>query len=336
MSYGIDDGDQVLSENEYVLENLHALLAHNVIGDRQYKARYIGFRGELDFFKARSKKHKIFSGGFFRPAEKGADTLDNPIYFTVNSNKPTLEYEEIYKAISRICCKKMFYIFCDCSEKISTWNKIDVMGVGVALPVPKFYVYEFDPKSFKFSASNIEALLSLYPKKIRKNKPDTINELLKSQWIGILKNFNAHDILQLYLSRLIFDGYIGGGDNMGLPSDIDAITKNEEGKYNFLEIKEKYLSKSPSKGFGMDIPRIKSLLILSKMTRIQYYYVVREVDDCESRNFISWRYLDIDRFIENLGYGVLDGGTGMRHEKAWSPTKLCPQEKFLYLEREDN
>jgi hypothetical protein len=38
-----------MHQKRLVLESLHSLLSHNIIGDKQYNNRYNGFMAELDF-----------------------------------------------------------------------------------------------------------------------------------------------------------------------------------------------------------------------------------------------------------------------------------------------
>ena len=48
-----------MSRKQLILENLHELLAYNVIGDIQYNFRYIGFNGELSFMEWYQSTHPI-------------------------------------------------------------------------------------------------------------------------------------------------------------------------------------------------------------------------------------------------------------------------------------
>lgn len=173
--------------NTYILKCLHQLLAHNVIGDKQYSSRYKGFKGELDFlsfFKQRQSSAQIYTGGYFLPTQEGQHTLNLPVYFTINADVPNEKYVAIYRQIAQINCLKMFYIQYDNSVTFDAWPMIDIMGINIPLPVPNFCVYEYSILEQRFVISTLSSLLRLYKKttKIRKN------HILQSIKINIYKH----------------------------------------------------------------------------------------------------------------------------------------------------
>jgi len=100
-----------MPQKQLILENLHELLAHNVIGDIQYNNRYKGFNGELSFlswYSSRRPDDRLFDGGYFLPTIKNANSYDSSgIYFTVSSDEPN-DYLDIYHQIANIPLKGYF------------------------------------------------------------------------------------------------------------------------------------------------------------------------------------------------------------------------------------
>lgn len=136
------------------------------------------------------------------------------------------------------------------------------------------------------------------------------------------------DLMQLYVNRLVFDGYLGFACYKGIPSDIDAIIcKNEQ--FSLVEIKEKDKSKKPPQGFGMDIGRIESLHKLSLATTWPCYYLVKEINNQQQRELIAWHWIDLRQFIAaTVSADIIEGGTGMRSLQSSNPTKVCPYQYF--------
>ena len=90
--------------------------------------------------------------------------------------------------------------------------------------------------------------------------------------------------MDLYVSRLVFDGFLGFGVYKRKPSDIDAITVDKNHRICFIEIKEKDKCKSSPIGFGIDVPRLEDCLELSRNTGLSYQYMVRHIDDQSEEN----------------------------------------------------
>lgn len=323
-----------MNNTALILESLHVLVAENVIGEKQYTSRYKGFIGELAFSEwLNNKPHerKIYSGGYFVPVENGNSSLENPIYFTVTRLNPD-EYIPIYTAISKIGCNRLYFIQWLDETSINNWQLEDVMGTNVQLPKPQLITYLFDSSSNSFQQVSLQNMLSLYTDRPRRKTKYLIPNTLKADFIKKLSEFDVNYLLDLYVQRLIFDGYIGFGKVHGIASDIDLIiqAKNKTDLV-FLEIKEKDLSKTPPVGFGMDVARIVALESISLKTGVDFHYVVREINNQKNREFVNWRYIEIKKFKEMLGSSIFQGGSGMGFENGEYPTQICPQEHFLIM-----
>lgn len=316
--------------NTYILDCLHQLLAHNVIGDKQYSSRYKGFKGELDFlsfFRQRQTKAQLYTGGYFLPTQEGQHTLNLPVYFTINTDTPNDKYVAIYRQIAQINCLKMFYIQYDNHLNFDTWPMIDIMNINTPLPVPHFNVYEYQILEQRFVQSTLSKLLQLY-QKTTKTRKNLISQSTKNQYIQLLKEYSVEDLIQLYVNRLVFDGYLGFACNKGIPSDIDAIIC-QNGQFRLIEIKEKDKSKKPPQGFGMDIGRIDSLQTISLRTAWPCYYLVKEINNQQQRQFIAWHWINLCQFIAaTANVDTIEGGTGMRSLQSSNPTKVCPYHYF--------
>jgi hypothetical protein len=321
-----------MNNKSIILQHLHSLISKNVLGEKQYISRYKGFVGELAFFELLDSKlsiRKTYNGGFFLPIEKQNSSLQNPVYFTVSSSEPD-DYIKIYNTISKIGCSHMFFIKWADHSPVESWNMVDVMGFNLPMPVPPIITYLFDFHLNCFQVCELSTLLDLYPDRVRKNSiGEKIQELVKNEFIDKLARFESKHLLDLYVQRLLFDGFIGYGKTHGIPADIDLIMDSKNlHEILFLEIKEKDLSKRAPKGFGMDVDRIKSIRTLSLMTGTQVYYIVRQVNNQKERLFIKWRYINMFNFVSCLDDAVIEGGAGMGYENGSYPTQICPEQHF--------
>jgi hypothetical protein len=224
----------------------------------------------------------------------------------------------------------MYFIQWNNSVPFEDWEKEDIMNMGVGLPVPEINVFLFDNRRNDFVSISFESFLKEFNVKER---PDTFwGEEFKSLYIEKMKDYSQNDLLKLYVQRLIFDGFLGFGVEKGLPGDIDFIVNSDVmHEMQFLEVKEKDLSKGKPQGFGMDIRRIDELRIITEKTGIKYFYIVRRINNQKERNFAEWLIADMDDFIKNMGDDVIQGGSGMRKEGTYNPTRICPYEVFKKL-----
>ena len=163
------------------------------------------------------------------------------------------------------------------------------------------------------------------------HKKAAINDSLKNFFIKKLVEYNYEDILNTYLSRFILDGIytrtnIDRNVQRGAPLDIDAFIYGKNKKWNILEIKEKNLSANGC--FGMDVRRINSLKKVAETFSTRAFYIVRKISDQESRSFVSWRIISMDRFDRFASKNFVEGGTGMRSTDSSNPTRLCNESYF--------
>ncbi|MEN8412394.1 hypothetical protein ABFP33_20825, partial [Acinetobacter bereziniae] len=182
--------------------------------------------------------------------------------------------------ISQLSCQKLFYICWNSSIPISQWQKIDVMGLDIPISTPIYKVFEYSPEMNIFFEVTINEFLNIYENKARYKK--VLPSSVKAPYTEKLKKFNESDLLDLYVQRLFFDGFIGIGKVHGKLSDIDLIVRSVNpktfGQLYFFEIKEKNPSRGESSGFGMDIPRIEDLNYLQATLGRKVIYIVRHID----------------------------------------------------------
>ncbi|KXO78224.1 hypothetical protein AYL20_07560 [Acinetobacter venetianus] len=318
-----------------ILNSLHHLIANNVLGQNAYISRFKGFVAELDFLpwmRAKRPNIPIFTGGYFVPNHYVSNSLISPVYFTVCNSAPN-DYIEIYRRIALISCHRMLFIQWDNSVPVNQWPLIDVMNTESPIPVPAMNCYEYDNQSNSFTQIDISNFFNTFTDKKPNRKANEIPVEAYNSGISSLQSFEYSDILNLYVQRLIFDGYIGFSKVKGSPSDIDSIIFSpQNNNFAFIEIKEKDLSKKPPQGFGMDLGRINDLLKLEQTTGWPAYYLVRHVNNQQERKFVGWRMISMNKFKSNLADSIIQGGTGMGFTTGQYPTQICPFENFTLLE----
>lgn len=92
------------------------------------------------------------------------------------------------------------------------------------------------------------------------------------------------------------------------------------------------MPKRSKKGFGLDEPRIKYFLRISEQTGLDYYLVVRHINNQTDRELLGYRYISIKDFAENVeGSETVIGGTGMRGISTVNETKICDYDLFHKL-----
>ncbi|HDU8435161.1 TPA: hypothetical protein RG027_003049 [Acinetobacter baumannii] len=317
-----------------LLDSLHSVLSKNVLGDKQYESRYKGFIGELSFQEWLSNYRgsaTVFTGGYLLPRTVGSRSIEQPIYFTISPDSPQ-EYIQIYNYLNHLPCDSMYFINWNNEVSFSRWHSYEDVLEGVTLQVPDFNVFKFDPSNLNFISIPFNEFLDLFPLKRNRTPSRAIPPSVIQKWHKKLSNYEYKHVLDLYVQRLIFDGYIGYSREHGIPSDIDAIIYSEKLKtYALLEIKEKDKSKRPPQGFGMDVERITDLSKLKSSIGLPIYYIVRHIDNQKDRNFLSWKIIELDNFKKNLAKSTIQGGSGMGFENGQYPTQICPYEYFKDL-----
>ncbi|WP_343322075.1 hypothetical protein [Sphingobacterium multivorum] len=312
---------------EKIIDHLSTLIAYNVIGGIQYRNRFNGFIGELDYKEymiINKPDNSYFDGGIFLPTKEEYSYMQEPIYFTVTSQSID-SYNDIYSHISKIDCKALYILKWDL-EKIEEWNMNDLLGIRKPVFVPHFTISKY--VDTKFIQSSLVEFENEFSTKTH-NYTDNVPVQMKEHFVNILMRFDLKPLLDLYTQRLVFDGIIGLHHERGIPSDIDQIIlSGKTGEHFFLEIKEKDLSKRPPIGFGMDIPRIEFFNTLKTAAGIETYYVIKHIKNQKGREFLKWRIISMTNFMKNCHRKPIEGGTGMRSIYSSNPTLICPEEFF--------
>lgn len=317
-----------------LLDSLHSVLSKNVLGDKQYESRYKGFIGELSFqnwISCNRDPSILFTGGYLLPRTVGTRSIEKPVYFTISSDDPQ-KYIPIYSSLNNLHCESMYFIKWDKAVCFSEWNFSEKILEGINLKIPNLTTFKYDPINLSFIPISFNEFLNLFPLKKHRTQSKTIPHLVSDKWKNKLAIYEYQYLLDLYVQRLIFDGYIGYSRQHGIPSDIDAIVYSEKFKsYTLLEVKEKDVSKTPPQGFGMDVDRIADLTMLKTSTQLPVYYIVKQIDNQRDRNFLSWKIIELDKFKKNLTQLTIQGGSGMGFENGQYPTQICPYIHFMDL-----
>lgn len=342
----LQGGDSMLNndlnaaEKSSILSELHNLLAHNVIGEKQYRNRYNGFMAELDFqsWFELNRSNSLIDGGMFIPTKCADNPFDSAIYITSSESAPN-NYVDIYTKISAAKINDLFFIQYCLNKPYCSWDKKELFksqsnnkSNKILFSIPPFKVFKFIPKSSKFIPSQIEEITAKFTKKEAFLAQKPIPEKLISHFNNKFSVFTSRSLLKLYLARLFFDGYLNLTYRRGAPLDIDFLVQCKEGDICILEIKEKDLSKREPIGFGMDLRRVDSLTKLTHIFASQAFYIVRQVNNQTERAFIDWQMIEMQRFKRKTRDNpVVTGGTGMRSEYSYNPTKVCEFKYFTHL-----
>lgn len=330
-----------VSTSKTLLNELHDLLVHNVIGHKQYNSRYNGFVAELDFqsWYEKNREGSLIDGGMFIPTEKSNNPFESAIYIT-SSNISSDEFIEIYSKACVVVPNLVGLYFIKYEpEFYKTWNKLGLFNVcsnGVSeeksFSIPPFEVYEFESSSNSFNICTMTNILKHFTKSKQHLRKAKVPSEMKDKFISKLLNFKFDHILKLYLERLFFDGYINLTYTRGAPLDIDAFVYGKKGELCLLEIKEKDKSKTAPKGFGMDLRRIESLNYLTDIFESKTCYIVRHIDNQQNREFLDWRIIGFKKFKAIVAFSpIMEGGIGMRKEGSCNPTRVCAFDNFKKL-----
>ena len=316
-----------------LLRGLHEILSMNVIGNKQYNSRYIGFRSEFqttDFLEHHG--YSICNGGYIVPTQKGEDKNDyTSIYFNVGNRSTISKMETLFRKLSPLSFRHMFLIVPD--YNLSTWGKTKLDGYEAHVPEPNVEVLIFsqEESSFEEYKDGLSGIATLFTKIYRRSPIESINEDLAESFQKTLGQFSLGKIVDLYTERYLFDGLIGFGRERGIPTDIDCVIF-EEKKIRFVEIKEKDLSKRPPVGFGMDTRRISQISRICRRTSTDMDLVVRHISDQDERNLIGYKRIDFHDFYRLTKNRLeIEGGHGMRSKNSSNPTKICPIENFQIM-----
>ena len=319
---------------EELIDSLHSLLEINVIGNKQYKSRYIGFRSELQTLNFLEKGgRKLIGGVYIIPTRNGKEIFEcESILFMVGYGEPTEMHRLLFEKLSRMNLEKMFFV--SASESYNSWKLGAVDGFEKSLLIPKCDVFCFDDISTSFEpmGSDLGNIAKLF-KPIKRRAPlEAIDSIIVNKFKQELSIFKSEDLSILYIERFIFDGLIGFGRERGIPTDIDSI-EIFENEFILLEIKEKDVSKRQPVGFGMDVRRIQQLKTICRRTSLPLTLVIRQVENQQDRTFMNYQAINFYEFFKRTkNTRHIDGGHGMRSEGSYNPTQICPLEFFYTLD----
>ena len=148
------------------------------------------------------------------------------------------------------------------------------------------------------------------------------------------KNANSHDLINLTMRQAFLEGYLKETlrKSFGETYDVDGFIVSFAGKVLPLEIKEK--SRTPKKEeFGVDAGRILMLLRMCLMTDSNALYIIREVDESETRELINWQYITLSDLIMKCRWNLQGGGAGMGG--GTTQTIMMPADLFNILNDEN-
>ena len=298
---------------------------------RAVNNRFTGFRSELEFVKlCRDNNRTILSGGCFLPLRSGQPTLEAPLYFTFDFESPD-HYLNLYREIAKMPLSKLVYVNAD---EEAGWKETPLYGM--TFPVPGFRCFDFQNNGFRDTsgfAPGLSYLTGHYTPRQPFVQQITADPALIKRCCDLISGYPSRDLLGLYLTRLIFDGFIGFSHYRGIPSDIDCVVVDSRGRLRLYEVKEKDLSKTKPVGFGIDVQRYHDCLGISLKTGLPYYYMVRHVDNQQERNFIGWKYISFAEFDAKMDPGdIKNGRTGMNTAgDGNNPTFMLGREFFHEL-----
>ncbi|WP_412471223.1 hypothetical protein [Halobacteriovorax sp. RT-2-4] len=322
-----------------ILTDLHELVSHNVIGEKQLRPRYLGFRAELDSKSILCTYYsKVLSGGYIISLDSSESSLNNSIYFTCVPNMADIsDYQKVYIELKKLNFKTMYLLIY--SEPFEDKEVMIFEDKKVSLKCPSFKVMSFNYEENLFEVcDDLEVFISEFEKvSVRGRNTFPIGVDYQRMLISSLNHYEKSDLIQLYVERLVFDGFLGFSIKKGKPSDIDAIGILDDGTIELIEIKEKDLPKVNRKGFGLDTPRIRDFQQIEKLTGLNYRLFVRHVNNQKDRKLLNWLCIAISDFVEDVvGESEVEGGTGMRSQYSKNPTKICSFEKFTIVEEKND
>lgn len=318
-----------------IIEGITILVSNNVIGDKQAENRFKGFRGELfleNYITEKYPFYKQLEGGIIISKNSTDTSLDNSIYITIIPKENLDEdYKNIYCSLAKLGFEKMFLV----AYTNANWTKTPVMffeNETIQLWVPEMEIYEFKTESgnFKTTSNTTTVITSLFNSVEKRGKNIfPIEQSTTDMFTENMIQFSEIQLLKIYMNRLFLDGLIGFGKEKGKLSDIDLILKRPSGEFKLIEIKEKDLPKKNTKGFGLDVPRLKDMIRIATETKLEYHLVIREINNQTDRKLVGWKHIKIRDFANNVNWEEeIKGGTGMRSPNTYNPTLICPYRLF--------
>ncbi|MBR7745605.1 hypothetical protein [Undibacterium baiyunense] len=320
------------------LEFMHVLIANNVLSESAYVSRYKGFGAEYELatlLKKRNPDRRIYSSCWLIPTVRKAESTNMPVVYMIDQLEPDHSLQNLYSTLDKLPNKGLFYVqnLSDFSD-FENWDRSDVMKIGTPLPIPKFRVFTFVDGNFQIT--NLSELLGKFEDCGRNpNVVSRVEKATKDVWLKKCAQYPIEYLIDLYVDRLLVDGFLGFGKIKGQPADIDLIHPNKTypDGFTFIEVKEKDLSKTPPVGFGLDVPRFKCMKILKDLSypKTDYAYVVKQISDQTKREFVDWLCISLTKFDSNKEEKVVQGRPGMRAKNTPSPVYICQKQHFQQL-----
>lgn len=130
----------------------------------------------------------------------------------------------------------------------------------------------------------------------------------------VLKRFNdfsEESLLKLTLKQTFYYSYLKVKLKASFidPYDVDAFLVGFNGNVFPVEIKEK--SRTDKGEFGIDAGRILMMMRLCITTDSNALYIIREVDNSQSRSIVGYKYITFSDMLMNVSWNLQAGGIGM-------------------------
>lgn len=291
-------------------------------------------------------KCKYFKGGWILPIPKDRfRNADNVLYITTLANNDFLSnkqhYCEIYKQLEKFSHKYLAV------SQINFQNEIQLSDQFSTKVFPKIDIdyFRYDLKSNTFVNTSYDEVRNLSPIIYDKRKQPNTHDIDRS-YNRIFEKLTDESLYDILVNRYVFD-YLFGPlfFKRGIPADFDMIVyfPKFEQKYIIYEIKEKDPSKKNSNqnnvvGFGMDLERINDYAtFINWFPTFQFRYLVRQIDNQKDRNFVAWRSIEMQKFIDTAKSDPdgKSGGQGMLPSHLVDghiSTAICPISKFKIID----
>jgi hypothetical protein len=287
---------------DQIIKDLHKILTSSIANTRLYGARVTGFRNELEFGRlGKAKNMNILDGGqfLFSRIHKNLSPENSLTYVTVTDDSKD-KYLDFYQKLSHLNeVKRLFFIE---TGKLEEWGTIDFYvkdGKGNRILdkilMPKLAVFEFKNGGWTRSDfSEIKKMLVQGNLRVAALKP--------AARFSYMNSYEASELAKIYCNRYVLDVEFASF-NKGM-IDLDHIM-SKDGEYTLIETKEKDPmkdKKTPNDqkkwAFGWDSRRFGWYLYLKHKIGFDVWYIIREIDNQQARNFLKWKKIDIENFCK--------------------------------------
>lgn len=311
---------------EALFDGLYKILTSKIAPNRFYGARCRGFRSEIAFaILARKRGWNLLDGGqcLFTSANWPIKKENSIVYVTVSSDSPK-RYIDFYSLLSKLSIfLDGFFVSFKKPDKWS-YKEIEIKNrknkrIQTNIPKPKFNILKFS--NGKFRKSKISKITDLFPtKEIRVCAKKGKNDL------RYITRYGLKNLALIYSNRFFLDIELGGFKKSMI--DFDGIIQDGS-NFTAVETKEKDALKETSNKndwyFGWDSRRLGWYLYLKEQIGLDSLYVIREVANQTSRNFVAWKGISLKEFCECASWLSEHGGGG------GSGTITAPYLKFRKL-----